>query len=67
MGCVAFPIWIGIATGTVILSLIIIVIVINRKWKAMKQILFFRFNILVNDDEPENVNELEFDAFVIYG
>ncbi len=49
-----------------ILSLLIIVIIINRKWNAMKFLLFFQFNVLINDDEPEHVDELEFDAFVIY-
>ncbi len=66
MGCVRFPIWIGIVTGTVILTLMTTVIIMNRKWNAIKFLLFFRFNVLINDDEPENVDELEYDAFVIY-
>ncbi len=66
MGCVSFPIWIAIVTGTVIVTCIIIIVTINRKWNAIKHLLFFRFNILINDDEPENVEDLEFDAFVIY-
>ncbi len=66
MGCVDFPVWIGIVTGTVILGLIIITIVINRKWEAIKFILFMKYNILFSDDEPENVDEMEFDAFIAY-
>ena len=66
MGCVTFPIWIGVVTGTVILSLIFLLIVINRKWNAIKYCMFIKFNILLNDDEPEIVDELEVDAFVIY-
>ncbi len=66
MGCAGFPIWVGIVTGTVILSLITAAIVINRKWEAVKFLCFMKFNILLNDDEVENVDELEFDAFVAY-
>ncbi len=66
MGCVHFPIWIGIVTGTVVLSLIICVVVTNRKWGAIKFLCFERFNVLFNDDEPENVEVLEYDAFIIY-
>ncbi len=46
--------------------LIAIIIFINRKWEAIKFFLFMRFNIAVNDDEPENLAERAFDAFVIY-
>ncbi len=66
MGCITFPVWIGIVTGTVILFLLISVVLVNRKWEAVKFLLFMRFNYLVNDDQPEDVDELEFDAFVIY-
>ncbi len=66
MGCVTFPVWIGIVTGTVILFLLISIVVINRKWEAIKFFLFMRFNYLVNDDVPEDVDNLEFDSFVIY-
>ena len=66
MGCVDFPMCIGIVTGTVILSLIIIAIVINRKLEAIKFLCFNRLNVLFNDDEPENVEVLEYDAFIIY-
>ncbi len=66
MGCISFPFWIGIVTGTVILFLLISVVVVNRKWEAIKFLLFMRFNFLVNDDQPGNIDELEYDAFVIY-
>ncbi len=66
MGCVDFPIWIGIVIGTVVLGLIIVVVLLNRKWNAIKFFLFMKFNILFHDDEPEIVNDLEFDAFVAY-
>ncbi len=67
MGCVTFPIWIGVVTGIALVCVIIVVIVINRKWEAIKFLCFNRFNVLINDDEPENLDELEFDAFIIYG
>ncbi len=66
MGCVAFPIWIGIVTGIVIFILITTLILTNRKWEAIKFLLFMKFDILTNDDEPENVDELQFDAFITY-
>ncbi len=66
MGCVAFPIWIGIITGIAIVAVVITLIITNRKWEAIKFLLFMKFNILTNDDEPENVDELEFDAFIAY-
>ncbi len=66
MECTASPIWIGIVTGTVVLSLIIAAIAINRKWEAIKFRCFMKFNILLNDDKPENVAEMEFDAFIAY-
>ncbi len=66
MGCNTSPVWIGIVTGTIALCLIIVAIVIGKKWNAIKFILFTRFNVLINDDEPENVDELEFDAFILY-
>ncbi len=66
MGCTTFPFWIGIVTGSIVLGLIIFVIAINRKWEAIKFLLFMKFKILTNDDEPENVDEMEFDAFIAY-
>ncbi len=66
MGCVVFPIWIGIVTGFVIFAVIITLIVINRKWEVIKFLLYMKFDILTNDDQPENMDELEFDAFIAY-
>ncbi len=66
MGCVTFPVWIGIVTGILVVGLIIIIVVINRKWNAIKFRLFMKFNILIDRDDPENVDELEFDAFIAY-
>lgn len=66
MGCIKFPIWIGIVTGTVTLCLMIVIIVISKKLETIKFLMFMKFNILINDDEPENVDEFDFDAFIIY-
>ncbi len=66
MDCTSFPVWIGIVIGIVVVTLVLVIIVINRKWNAIKYLLFIRFNVLINDDVPENVDELEFDAFIIY-
>ncbi len=43
-----------------------VVIVVNRKWTAVKFYLFMKFDVLINDDEPENLDHLEFDAFIAY-
>ncbi len=66
MGCLNFPPWIGITTGTVVVLVIVVIIVINRKWEALKFFLFMRFNVLLNDDPPEDLDDLEFDAFVSF-
>ncbi len=66
MGCVTFPVWIGGVTAATAVLLLIMIILINRKWEAIKFFLFMRINYLVNDDPPEDVDNLEFDAFIIY-
>ncbi len=66
MGCITLPVWIGIVTAAVTVCFIITIIIINRKWEAIKFFLFVKFNYLINDDPPEYINEMEFDAFVIY-
>ncbi len=66
MGCMNFPLWIGITIGSVAIAVIVVIIVANRKWEAIKLFLFMRFNVTVNDDPPEDVDDLEFDAFVTY-
>ena len=65
MGCL-FPDWgIVIITLTAI-TIVVIIVVVNRKLEAIKFFLFMRFNILPNDDGPEELDEMEFDAFVAY-
>ena len=65
MGCI-FPLWAIITISVTAVLSIIVIVVINRKWEAIKFLLFVRFNYLVNDDGPENLDEMEFDAFVTY-
>ena len=45
---------------------VVIIIILNRKWEAIKFFMFMHFNILPNDDGPENLDEMEFDAFITY-
>ncbi len=66
MGCLTFPSWIGITIGSVVILVIVVIIVINRKWEAIKFFLFMRLNVSINDDPPEEVDKLDFDAFVIF-
>ncbi len=66
MGCLDFPVWIGISIGCVVVVVVVVGIVINRKWEAIKFLMFMKFDLLVNDDPPEKLSEMEFDAFVAY-
>ncbi len=66
MGCDASPVWIGIVTAGVAVFFVFTIIVVNRKWDALKFFIFMRFNVLINDDAPEDMKEMEYDAFVIY-
>ena len=65
MGC-GFPLWAIITISTVTVTIIAVIIIINRKWEAIKFCMFIKYNILINDDGPENLDEMEFDAFVTY-
>ena len=65
MECI-FPIW---AISTIVASAVIIIVVIiilNRKWEAIRFFMFIHFDILPNNDGQENLDEMEFDAFVTY-
>ncbi len=52
--------------GCAVVFLVAALILINRKWEAVKFLLFMKFHVLLDDDDPENVDDLEFDAFVAY-
>ena len=65
MGCI-FPIRAIITISLVAVIILIVIIVINRKWEAIKFFMFMHFDILPNDDGPENLDQMEFDAFVTY-
>ena len=65
MGCF-FPIW---AISTIVASavlIVVIIVVLNRKLEAIKFFMFMHFDILPNDDVQENLDEMEFDAFITY-
>ena len=65
LGCI-FPVW---AISTIVastLTVVVIIIILNRKWEAIRFFMFMHFNILPNNDGPENLYEMEFDAFVTY-
>ena len=65
MECI-FPVW---AISTIVASAVIIVVIIiilNRKWEAIKFFMFMHFDILHNNDGPENLDEMDFDAFITY-
>ena len=68
MGC-AFPAWaiitLSVISGLILISIILIV-AIHRNWEVIKFKLFIKYDFLINDDKPENLDEMEFDAFVTY-
>ena len=65
MGC-GFPLWVIITISIAAVTIIAVIIIINRKWEAIKFRMFIKYNILINDDGPENLDEMEFDAFITY-
>ena len=65
MGCL-FPIWAVVVISLTAVAIIVVIIIINRRWEVIKFFMFMRFNILPNDDGPENLDDMEFDAFVAY-
>ena len=46
--------------------IVVTIIILNRKWEAIRFFMFMHFDILPNDDGQENLDEMEFDAFVTY-
>ncbi len=71
MGC--YPkkadIWIircSITSGLLLLS-VIVVVILHRKWNAVRWIVYKNFDKLLGDpDRNEKINETEFDAFLSY-
>ncbi len=67
MGCLKkLSISVGVTIGILVLFLVVAIVVVNRKWEAIRFFLFMRCDILIKDDDPEKVDDLEFDAFVTY-
>ena len=55
MGCI-FPIWAIVVISASSILAVIIDIVVNRKWETIKFFMFMHFDILPNDDDPENLD-----------
>ena len=60
LGC-GFPLWgiISLVVGSTIL--IILAVIINRKWTMIKFHYYARFT---NDDDSQDLQDMKFDAFV---
>ena len=65
MGCV-FPIWAVITIAMAAVLIVIITIVLQRKWETIRFFMFMHFDILANNDGPENLENIDFDAYVTY-
>ena len=46
--------------------IVVVIIILNRKWETIKFFMFMHFDILPNNDGPEILEEMEFDASVTY-
>ena len=65
MGCI-FPIWAISTIVTTAVIVVVIIIILNRKWEAIRFFMFMHFDVLPGDDVQENLDEMEFDAFITY-
>ena len=65
MGCY-FLVWPIVVVTLATIGIVVIIVIINRKWEAIKFFMYMRFDILPNDDGPEDLDDMEFDAFVAY-
>lgn len=65
MGCI-FPLWGLITVVAAFVISIVAIIILNRKWETIKFYLFVHFNVLTNDDGPENLDIMKFDGFITY-
>ncbi len=72
MGCYSkmIPKWIILVsciTSGVILVSVIVIIIIHRKWNAVRWIIYKNFDKLLGDlDRNENIENMEFDSFLSY-
>ncbi len=64
------PVWgIGLiaGAGVLVISIVITVVLIARRWNDVKFLLYYHFNILnKNDDDLADVRDLQFDALLSY-
>ena len=65
MGCV-FALSALISVLATFIIVIVSIAVLIRKWDTIKFYLFVHFNILTDDDGPENLDIMKFDGFVTY-
>ena len=65
LGCV-FPIWAIVTIALLTCFIIVVAIVLNRKWETIKFYMFVHFNVLTDDDGPEDLDEMEFDGYLTY-
>ncbi len=65
MGCV-WPYWVAIVAGSVSLLAIMVIITANHNWELIKFYCYMKFNILTNDDGPEDLTQMDFDAFISF-
>ena len=62
LGC-GFPLWkiITLAVGSTIV--IVVAIIVTKKWKSIK---YHYFSHLTNDDDSQDLSLMKYDAFVSY-
>ena len=61
LGCFGFPLWkiITLAVGSTMV--IVVAIILARKWKSIK---FHYYTYFTNDDDSQDLSEMKYDAFI---
>ena len=71
MGCFPkeLPLWEKILIGVlaaVTVAVVIVIIAISRRWNEVKWFMYLHFDLLDKNDEPENLEGMEYDALLSY-
>ena len=66
LGCIPLPIALICGACVCVLVLVVCIFMFFRNLDIIKFQLFLRFNVRVNEDQAENVDEMNFDGLVAY-
>ena len=63
------PLWAKILIGVSVpatIAIVIAIIAVNRRWNEVKWFMYLHFDCLPKSDEPENLDDMEYDALLSY-